>query len=55
MRRLDQWIAERHYPTPPVLFAYGNSRGDRRMLRGATYPFNVGRLGWLGPFAGSLD
>jgi phosphatidylglycerophosphatase C len=48
MRRLDQWIAERHYPTPPVLFAYGNSRGDRRMLRGATYPFNVGRLGWLG-------
>ena len=38
----------RHYPTPPVIFAYGNSRGDRRMLSGATYPFNVGRLGWLG-------
>jgi phosphatidylglycerophosphatase C len=48
LRRLDQWITERHYPTPPVLFAYGNSRGDRRMLRGATYPFNVGKLGWLG-------
>ena len=32
----------------PVLYAYGNSRGDRRMLRGATFPFDVGRLGPLG-------
>lgn len=48
LRRLDEWIAQRDYPTPPVVFAYGNSRGDRRMLSGATYPFNVGRLGWFG-------
>jgi phosphatidylglycerophosphatase C len=48
LRRLDEWIAQRHYPTPPVVFAYGNSRGDRRMLSGATHPFNVGRLGVFG-------
>jgi len=48
LRRLDDWIAQRHYPTPPVVFAYGNSRGDRRMLSGATHPFNVGKLGLLG-------
>jgi phosphatidylglycerophosphatase C len=48
LRRLDEWITQRHYPTPPVVFAYGNSRGDRRMLSGAAYPFNVGRLGVLG-------
>jgi phosphatidylglycerophosphatase C len=48
MRRLDEWIAGRDYVTPPEIYAYGNSRGDRRMLSGATYPFNVGKLGWLG-------
>jgi phosphatidylglycerophosphatase C len=48
LRRLDEWIGNRHYATPPVIFAYGNSRGDRRMLRGAAYPFNVGKLGRLG-------
>ncbi|HXC18530.1 MAG TPA: HAD-IB family hydrolase [Acidimicrobiales bacterium] len=48
LRRLDVWIAQRHYPTPPVVFAYGNSRGDRRLLSGATHPFNVGRLGVFG-------
>jgi phosphatidylglycerophosphatase C len=48
MRRLDEWIAARHYAIAPVIFAYGNSRGDRRMLSGATYPFNVGKLGVLG-------
>jgi phosphatidylglycerophosphatase C len=48
MRRLDEWIAARDYATPPEIYAYGNSRGDRRMLSGATYPFNVGKLGWLG-------
>jgi HAD superfamily hydrolase (TIGR01490 family) len=48
LRRLDEWISQRHYPAAPAVFAYGNSRGDRRMLSGATYPFNVGRLGWLG-------
>ena len=48
MRRLTEWIEERHYDTPPVIYAYGNSRGDRRMLSGATYPYDVGKLGWLG-------
>jgi phosphatidylglycerophosphatase C len=48
LRRLDEWIALRHYPTPPTIFAYGNSRGDRRMLSDATYPFNVGHLGLVG-------
>jgi phosphoserine phosphatase len=48
MRRLDEWVQSRRYPTPPVIFAYGNSRGDRRMLSGATHPFNVGRMGLIG-------
>jgi phosphatidylglycerophosphatase C len=48
LRRLDEWIGNRHYPTPAVIFAYGNSRGDRRMLSGATYPYNVGKLGAFG-------
>jgi phosphatidylglycerophosphatase C len=48
LRRLDEWIARRHYPTPPVVFAYGNSRGDRRMLSGSAHPFNVGKLGVFG-------
>jgi phosphatidylglycerophosphatase C len=48
LRRLDEWIAQRHYPTPPDVFAYGNSRGDRRMLSGAAHPFNVGKLGVFG-------
>jgi len=48
MRRLEAWSAQRGYPTPPVIYAYGNSRGDRRLLSGATHPYNVGRLGRLG-------
>jgi phosphatidylglycerophosphatase C len=48
LRRLDEWIAQRHYATPPEVFAYGNSRGDRRLLSGATHPYNVGRLGAFG-------
>ncbi len=48
LRRLDEWITQRRYPTPPIVFAYGNSRGDRRMLSGATHPFNVGKLGLFG-------
>jgi phosphatidylglycerophosphatase C len=48
LRRLDEWIAQRQYPTPPVIFAYGNSRGDRRMLSAAAHPFNVGKLGVFG-------
>ena len=48
LRRLDEWIESRDYATPPTIYAYGNSRGDRRMLSGAMYPFNVGHLGAVG-------
>jgi phosphatidylglycerophosphatase C len=46
-RRLDEWMRQRHVGESPVTYAYGNSRGDRRMLRSVTYPFDVGRLGPL--------
>jgi phosphoserine phosphatase len=48
MRRLNAWIAERQYGQDPVIYAYGNSRGDRRLLSGATYPFDCGKLGLFG-------
>jgi len=48
LRRLREWIEARGYEQAPVVYAYGNSRGDRRMLAQATHPFNVGKLGWLG-------
>ncbi len=48
MRRLTEWIEQRHYEEVPIIYAYGNSRGDRRLLKGATYPFDVGKLGWFG-------
>ena len=48
LRRLNEWIESTHPGVPPVIFAYGNSRGDRRMLRAATYPYDVGKLGPLG-------
>jgi phosphatidylglycerophosphatase C len=48
MRRLSEWIEGRHYARAPLVYAYGNSRGDRAMLLAATRPFNVGRLGRLG-------
>ncbi len=47
MRRLDEWITGRGYATTPLIYAYGNSRGDRRMLECADRPFNVGKLGPL--------
>ena len=48
MRRLREWIDSRQYGVEPVVYAYGNSRGDRRMLKGATHPYNVGKLGRVG-------
>ena len=48
IRRLTTWIAERHYDQAPVIYAYGNSRGDRRLLAGATYPFDCGKMGRFG-------
>ncbi|HUV58464.1 MAG TPA: HAD-IB family hydrolase [Acidimicrobiales bacterium] len=48
MRRLEEWIGARGYLIPPTVYAYGNSRGDRRLLSGATYPFDAGKLGRVG-------
>jgi hypothetical protein len=48
LRRLSEWLADRYPDAAPTLYAYGNSRGDRRMLRGAAYPYDVGRLGPFG-------
>jgi phosphatidylglycerophosphatase C len=48
MRRLSEWIDDRHYPAEPVIYAYGNSRGDRRLLAGATHPYDVGKMGRWG-------
>lgn len=47
-RRLEEWVSQRFGADQPLLYAYGNSRGDRRLLRAADHPFNVGRLGPLG-------
>jgi phosphatidylglycerophosphatase C len=48
MRRLSEWMESRNYALPPTIYAYGNSRGDRRLLKGSTYGFNLGKLGKLG-------
>lgn len=48
MRRLNEWISSRRYEDEPVIFAYGNSRGDRRLLAGATHPFDAGKMGRWG-------
>lgn len=54
LRRLRLVIADigqtsgRSEDEPPYLWAYGNSRGDLRMLGAADTAVNVGRLGRLG-------
>lgn len=48
MRRLNEWIADRRYDEAPIIYAYGNSRGDRRLLAGAAHAFDCGKLGRLG-------
>ncbi|MFI5036156.1 MAG: HAD-IB family hydrolase [Acidimicrobiales bacterium] len=48
LRRVREWIDARGDAAARELFAYGNSRGDRRLLAGATHPYDVGRLGRLG-------
>jgi phosphatidylglycerophosphatase C len=47
LRRLRAWIDEAG-SAPDKLWAYGNSRGDLRMLRAADVGVNVGRLGAFG-------
>ena len=48
IRRLHEWIDEQKFPETPEIYAYGNSRGDRRMLGAADHPFDVGKLGPIG-------
>lgn len=48
IRRLREWIDERKLSGEAEIFAYGNSRGDLRMLRAADHPFDVGQLGRYG-------
>jgi HAD superfamily hydrolase (TIGR01490 family) len=44
IRRLLEWVG-----TDEVeIYAYGNSRGDRRLLAAADHPFDAGRLGKVG-------
>lgn len=45
LRRLQGWIGEGEAPR---LWAYGNSRGDLRMLAAADVGVNVGRMGRFG-------
>ncbi len=52
LRRLEEWIDQRGYDEPPTIYAYGNSRGDRRLLRRATHAFDVGHLGPVGALRG---
>lgn len=47
LRRLRQWIDE-SADRPERVWAYGNSRGDLRMLGAADIGVDVGRLGRLG-------
>jgi phosphatidylglycerophosphatase C len=47
IRRLRQWIASAGVD-PTQLWAYGNSRGDLRMLRAADIGVDVGRFGRFG-------
>ena len=48
--RLRQWMAEN--APDAALWAYGNSAGDRRMLRAADMGVDVGRLGRMGKLRG---
>jgi HAD superfamily phosphoserine phosphatase-like hydrolase len=53
LRRLREWMATDPSPGDPgtgepTLWAYGNSRGDLRMLRAAGVVVDVGRLGRFG-------
>lgn len=51
VRRLRQWI-ESSEGDGARLWAYGNGRGDLKMLAGADVGVNVGRLGRLGRLRG---
>lgn len=46
-RRVSEWAWSRGDGDVEA-YAYGNSRGDRRLLDWATHPYDVGRLGRVG-------
>jgi len=48
LRRLHSWMADNGIPADAEVYAYGNSRGDRRLLAGAAHPYDVGKLGRFG-------
>ena len=55
--QMERWTADgpaqHRHPSPrPELWAYGNSAGDRALLRGADVGVDVGRLGRLGRLRG---
>jgi phosphatidylglycerophosphatase C len=45
-RRVREWVGA--HDGELEVYAYGNSRGDRRLLAWATHPYDVGRLGRVG-------
>ena len=52
--RLASWLGRgprRHRPNAPMLWAYGNSRGDLRLLQAADHGVDAGRLGRYGRLA----
>jgi phosphatidylglycerophosphatase C len=48
LRRLQLWVRDRGVIDEYELYAYGNSRGDRRMLAAADVAVDCGHLGRLG-------
>jgi phosphatidylglycerophosphatase C len=48
LHRLQQWIEESTGAGDALVWAYGNSDGDRQLLRGADVGVDVGRLGRVG-------
>jgi phosphatidylglycerophosphatase C len=51
-RRLREWIAQNEAVSVPFVWAYGNSAGDREMLRNADVGVDAGRLGRFGKLRG---
>jgi phosphatidylglycerophosphatase C len=48
LRRLHEWMESLDLGDDAEIYAYGNSRGDRRMLAGANFAFDAGKLGAFG-------
>ena len=48
IRRLNEWIAQQGFTSKPIVYAYGNSRGDLKMLTSADHGYDCGKLGRFG-------